>query len=75
MVEPVQNDDAETALGLRILTHGLSEEEVAAVTSVVSGLVAEQRAQQPETGESQEARNRRRWVHSVGQFAGRLDIR
>jgi len=59
--------DAAPPIDLRILTAGLSDEEVAAVTSVVRATVAAARA--ADGGESAEAANVRRWRRSVGPLA------
>ncbi len=63
-------DDAAPQPELRILTDGLSDEEVAAVTSVVSAAIAAQRAGNEDGRESLETVNARRWRRSVGPFAG-----
>jgi len=50
-------------LDLRILTPGLSEEEIAAVTSVVTAMVAEQRTQA-----EQSTAPVPRWRRSIGRL-------
>jgi len=59
--------DSAPPIDLRILTAGLSDEEIAAVTSVVRATVAA--AQAADGGESAEAMNARRWRRSVGPLA------
>ena len=60
----------ETTGDLRIRTPGLSDEEVAAITSVVTAAIEAQRAANEDGRESAEAANARRWRHSVGPLAG-----
>lgn len=50
-------------LDLRILTPGLSEEEIAAVTSVVAAMVDEQRAQAEQSAVAVP-----RWQRSMGRL-------
>ncbi len=52
----------ETKGDLRILTPGLTEEEIAAVTSVVATMIEEQR----DAAERDGAREEARWRRSVG---------
>jgi len=54
---------------LRILTEGLDEEEIAAVTSVVTAAIEAQRAGDDDGREAVATANARRWRHSVGPLA------
>jgi len=62
------SDASETEGDLRILTPGLSDEEVAAVISVVAA-AAEAQHELNDDGRDPSAVNARRWRRSVGPLA------
>lgn len=66
-IEPVSDAGGAAAIDLRVLTPGLSPEEVAAVTSVVAALVEEQRGAAARGTAPAEPR----WRHAVEPFGDR----